>query len=98
MHGIRMQLCIESVFLHSLTETVTVMLKLDGLLPRLIFKVILLQRLSLSVHYIFNISLPFIDGFLSNLSLINQSKAPQAPLAQRVPGDPRVKMAEMEEM
>lgn len=98
MHGIKMQMCDESFILHSLRETVTAMMKLDGLLSILIFKVVLLQLNSSSIHCILTISLPFLDGFLSDLSLINQSKAHQAPLAQRAPGGPRVKMAEMEEM
>lgn len=47
----------------------------------------------------------FIQSFIafcwlvfSTLSLTNQSKAPQAPLAQRAPEGPQEKMAVMEEM
>lgn len=73
------------------------MLELNILLLHLNFKDILLE-LPEVIRCVLTISLPFADGFTSNLSLTNQSKAHQALPAQRVPEGPRVKTAEMEEM
>lgn len=73
------------------------MLQLNVLLLHLNFKDILLELIP-EIRCVLTISLLFADGFTSNLSLTNQSKAHQALPAQRVPEGPRVKTAEMEEM
>lgn len=98
MHDIKLHLFNELFLLHSLIETVTAMLELNVLLLHLNFKDILLELIPELIRCVLTISLPFADGFTSNLSLTNQSKAHQALPAQRVPEGPRVKTAEMEEM